>query len=180
MEIPELDPETSFSWDAGLDFVYKWYGSAKWTFFRNDFKDLITYDYTLKKSFNTGKAMTYGNETEFSLFLHEMVTASGGYTYLIAKNVETGDPLFNRPQDTFFANLDFSFPWVHWQINYNAYSKSAQVDGTYTEGYELLNTTLTFSTDYVSAWFRVMNVLDEEYEITTGYPQLEQKLLFWS
>ena len=175
---PELDPETSFSWDAGLDFVYKWYGSAKWTFFRNDFKDLITYDYALNKSFNTGKAMTYGNETEFSLFLHEMVTASGGYTYLIAKNVETGDPLLNRPQDSFFANLDFSFPWVHWQINYNAYSKSAQVDGTYTEGYELLNTTLTFSTDYVSAWFRVMNVLDEEYEITAGYPQLGRSYYF--
>ena len=119
--------------------------------------------------------MTYGNETEFTVFLHEMISTSGGYTYLIAKDVEKGKPLAYRPQDSFFANLDFSFPWVHWQINYNSFSRSFytknNTDG-YLSGYQTLNTTLTYANSFMDIWLRVMNVLDEEYEVTVDYPQL--------
>ena len=68
---------------------------------RNDFNNLIAADPTTFISYNIGKAMTYGNETEFNIFLNEIISTSGGYTYLIAKNVETGEDLQYRPQDTF-------------------------------------------------------------------------------
>ena len=176
----ELDPETSFSWDAGIDLNYKWYGNIKWTFFRNDFNNLIAADPTTFISYNIGKAMTYGNETEFNIFLNEIISTSGGYTYLIAKNVETGEDLQYRPQDTFFANLDLSFPWFHWQINYNSVSRSYYTYPTksYLNGYDTLNTTLSYSNSKVDVWFRVMNILDEKYEVTVNYPQLGRSYYF--
>ncbi len=175
-----LKPEQSFSWDAGLDLNYKWYGSVKWTFFRNDFENLIAADPSTFISYNIGKAMTYGNETEFTVFLHDMISASGGYTYLITKDLETGKPLQYRPQDTFFANLDFSFPWFHWQINYNSYSRSYYTypSESYLSGYQTLNTTLTYANSSMDIWFRMMNVLGEEYEVTVNYPQLGRSYYF--
>ena len=177
---PELEAEKSTSIDAGFDVIYKNLASLKWTFFRNDFENLISSDPATYRSINIGKAMTFGNETEVEVKLHDNVSTSGGYTYLVAKDVANHEDLMYRPKDSFFANIDVSLPYVNWQINYNAYSRSYDkyANPSYQEGYDLLNTTLSFSNDYLDAWFRVMNVLDKEYEVTAGYPQLGRNYYF--
>ena len=96
---PGLLPETSIGWDAGIDQTV-WDGrlTLSATVFGNRFQDMIEFDSPTSRYFNVSKAKTSGLELEGALVLWpELLTLTGVYTYLDAKDERTNLRLQRRP-----------------------------------------------------------------------------------
>ncbi|TDR87270.1 TonB-dependent receptor plug domain-containing protein [Enterovirga rhinocerotis] len=97
-----LAPETSIGWDAGIDqSLFGGRASVSATVFGNRFSDLIEFDSVTMRYRNVARATTSGVEVEGRVtLLPGLVSLSGAYTYLHAKNDETGLTLQRRPDHT--------------------------------------------------------------------------------
>ncbi len=96
---PNLRPERSESWDAGVE-QQLWERRIRLaaTYFRNDFSDLIQTALVDPVSFcfqaqNVGRARTQGVETEASLSPIDSLLLTVAYTYTDAEDRVTGQPL---------------------------------------------------------------------------------------
>ncbi len=135
---PDLDPETSDSYEAG--FYYDdgaWQGS--FTYFYNDVQDKITSARVASlilpsgtkyvQQINVDRARSQGIEGGLTIPLHADWTWTNSFTYLIeSKNLETGMPLSADPEYavhtevTWQAREDWSFTatldWYGKQVDY--------------------------------------------------------------
>jgi len=101
---PDLDPETSQTWEAGIDLVGRGW-SLNLTAFRNDVKDMIaevfTGDYDGKVPVNLmdniADAMTRGLELSFRLELPGGFELSDELSWLDSEDKFTGDELLYVP-----------------------------------------------------------------------------------
>ncbi|RME71797.1 MAG: TonB-dependent receptor [Verrucomicrobia bacterium] len=176
---PDLLPEKSRGWDIGIDQDLNFAGmvlSATW--FDNHFKNLFeweTIDYTTFEGMivNRARASTRGLELAFRAQPHSAVTTRLAYTYLRAKNDETGDTLIRRPEHTLNADISVQ---ISRQLLAGAGVRfvanrtdsvgpmpdyvTARLFGRYQ-----LNESLVISA-------RVENLLNETYEEVAGYPAL--------
>jgi vitamin B12 transporter len=94
-----LSPEESIGWDAGIDQSL-WDGRLNLaaTVFGNRFQNLIEFDLVTMRYFNVSRARTSGVEFEAGLVLWpELLTLTGNYTYLDAKDERTNRTLQRRP-----------------------------------------------------------------------------------
>jgi vitamin B12 transporter len=97
---PNLRPEQSKGWDLGWRQEFCCGRVAvDATYFRNEFQDLIVFDFATQALENVGQASTSGVEV---IALWEVLpcwTLSGSYTRTDTLNVDTGNELDRRPQD---------------------------------------------------------------------------------
>jgi vitamin B12 transporter len=103
---PELDPERSRSWEAGIDQELGRRAMVSLTYFDQRFRDMIqivpapggasTYA-------NLDRASSRGVELEATTMLHTNLTARGSASWLRTRNEETGERLLRRPG--FLASL---------------------------------------------------------------------------
>lgn len=80
---PELTPETSFSWDFGLDQKLGDKTTFRTTFFYNELYDMIYYKTittNYKQYINAGEARTYGLELELERKVFDCLTLFGNFT----------------------------------------------------------------------------------------------------
>jgi vitamin B12 transporter len=121
---PDLDPERSRSWEAGLTHEVRGAGlTLAATYFDQTFRDLIQFTFEPPESegpnfFNVAEAEASGMELEASWEPHARFSASGSYTYLDTDVVDAGfqegedatfvagEPLLRRP--THSASLQLS------------------------------------------------------------------------
>lgn len=105
---PELEPETSRSFNAGADF--KPFRELRFSvnYFRNDLTNLIDFGQVRPPSFgqvglyeyvNVLEARTQGVETSATLRPWRYLTVNLGYTYLDAVNLTLGTSLIGRAHD---------------------------------------------------------------------------------
>jgi vitamin B12 transporter len=100
---PDLKPERSFGWDAGLEQPLA-AGRARVgaTFFHNDITDLIepVFDAASFTStlINLDRARTWGVESFASARLGEGFEVRGQYTFTDARDAASGDELLRRPR----------------------------------------------------------------------------------
>jgi outer membrane receptor for ferrienterochelin and colicins len=102
---PELLPERSLGFTLGADLdLERLHASAQ--LFRNSVDDLIIIDLIPQEGFsatqrfgyqNIAQAYTQGVDSSLSLRPTELLNLQGGVQYLVARDVETGDPLPGRP-----------------------------------------------------------------------------------
>ncbi|MEW6439904.1 MAG: TonB-dependent receptor [bacterium] len=132
---PDLEPEESFSWEAGLDQLF-WNGRIQLgaTYFENQYDNLITFVFipgTATSTFaNIQEAESRGVEVTGQITVGWGVTLGGNYTYLETEVTDDGGtgnlffakgkPLLRRPRHSgsFFAD------WL-WK------GLSARLAGTY-------------------------------------------------
>ena len=120
---PDLAPEESLNIEVGIDqSFYQDMGEIKITFFQNKFKNLIAYsfeEFANGTSYdNVNKSEAKGVEVEFLLNPIEILTLSGGYTYLdsevtddgglSSESFAKGKKLLRRPDHSFYAGVNFS------------------------------------------------------------------------
>ena len=178
---PDLAPETSRGWDAGLDYTLpRGKGVLSATWFDNRLSDLITSDFTASPStvVNVEDARTHG--IEFGAKLEPMAGTrlSLAYTWLEAENVSQGVRLLRRPRHTINADAWHDFgagfsagigaQWVIDREDIDA-ATFARVDH---EDYVVARLYAAYT--LTSRWTlkaRVENALDEHYEAVNGYPQ---------
>lgn len=112
---PDLRPERSESWDAGLD-QRLWRDRVRLgvTYFDNWFRDLIQITFDASQCppgnpfgcpVNVGRARTRGVETSLAVDLPGRVTLSGAYTFTEAEDLRTRRPLRRWPRHRYSAGL---------------------------------------------------------------------------
>jgi vitamin B12 transporter len=96
---PDLQAERSRSVEIGYDRYFSPTGSVSITAFRGTYRNLITYDLTANHFANIGRARTRG--VEFSASDRRgPLNAAIAYTYLLATDEPSGEPLLRRPKNS--------------------------------------------------------------------------------
>ncbi|MBA3071380.1 MAG: TonB-dependent receptor, partial [Nitrospirae bacterium] len=114
---PDLKPETTISWDMGIE-QGSWKGAkVKATYFENYMKAFIyrkTVSATLQESINAGKAESKGVELEAEQRFDKWLRLYGNYTYTDAKIKKNdakpsteGKKLTQVPENMFNAGAEF-------------------------------------------------------------------------
>lgn len=172
---PNLRPEESRGWEAGFDQTL-FDGRARLgaTWFRNDIDDLIVCSITTCS--NTSNARTRGIEAFVAGDITETLSARLDYTYLRAQNTGTGTDLLRRPKHK--ADLDLTWrARADTRLTLGIAAVGAQRDVDYitggsttTPGHVLVNLSGSHDfSDTVTAFARVRNLLDKEYEVADGF-----------
>ncbi len=180
---PELDPETVWTYEVGVDqYLFGKRTKLSLTGYRNDIEDLI-YDKTIgsdKIRQNAGEARTYGLEFELSQKITSWLTLWGNFTYTDAKITENPtDPdsedkqVTGIPERTWNAGLDATYGWMKAGLvgryfskiyGYSDHSDSAEgVYSTYEPAF-LMDAKVTLSPrKWGQIAVSVNNIFDETY-----------------
>jgi len=182
---PNLLPEESFGWDAGLEFVF-WQNKASLdiTYFRANLTDKIGSDPTREFTLANlpGVSRREGVEIVARVQLSEALSLGAAYTFLEAKD-PTGKREPRRPVHSGRVDLDYSFANGKGKITLSALYNGERNDFAFrlvdTE-FESLPVTLddywlvTAAASYklepgVELFGRVENLFDSDYEEIFGY-----------
>ncbi len=170
-----LRPEKSKGWDAGIEQSFlKEKITVGATYFRNDFKDLIDYDWALGY-INIDKAKTEGMEVFISIRPIEDLTISANYTYTDTEDKETGEKLLRRPRQKGSLNLSYRFLdkgnlnlniiYVGERDDLKPYPRRGEVGG-----YTVVNLAASYDIHKNFQLFgRIENLFDKKYEDAWGY-----------
>jgi vitamin B12 transporter len=196
---PELKPERSESWDAGLD-QRLWRDRIRLglTYFENEFRNLIqnTGDTSLCPPgnpfgcpINVGRARTRGVEVSGAVDLLDALTLSGGYTFTDSEDLATGRPLRRFPRHRYTAGLTWE-PLKSLSLFIEAHVVSSQVDEAFDSvtsstvrvrnaGYHRIDLGGAYRIverrgDYPALDFtvRINNATDEDYMEVFGFRNL--------
>ena len=183
---PNLQPETSFSWDAGFDQKL-WSNRIRlgFTYFWNRIENLITIapieTPPFVASVNTGEARSSGVEATAEVDLLDTLTAYVNYTYTNTENRDTDRPLARQPFHRWNMGLTWepikrlqlfteahveSRQWEPLGSVYNPGWSRVDVGGTYRiiQRYKLLQT--------LDLTLRIQNVFNQDYQEVRGFPAL--------
>jgi iron complex outermembrane receptor protein len=180
---PDLKPETTLSWDAGVEQKL-WSGAtAKATYFENYIKDMIysktiTSTYTTKV--NAGRAESKGVELEFEQKIDSLVRLFANYTYTdavikennaspasVGKKV-TGIPphMVNLGADVRYGQFSGIITGRYASKRHGDDDNSDDVNGVYGAYDEFFTVDLKLSykiTPWAKASFSIDNLLDKQY-----------------
>jgi vitamin B12 transporter len=174
---PNLQPETSLGYDVGFEQPVAnnrfRFGA---TYFHNDIRNLIDYNDTFTTLINIGHATTYGGEAFVSFAVTPQLDLRADYTYTIARDDLTGQPLIRRPRNK--ASLTASWRpiekltlaasviYVGERLDIN-YAGTADVEA---RPYTLVNLDVSYKlTNSVTLFARGDNLLDQHYQEVTGF-----------
>jgi len=174
----DLKPEKSLSWDLGIEqFLLDERVFLGITYFHNDYKDLIDFDY-LQGYLNIRKAESKGAELYLQADPADKLRIRASYTRLESKDKETGTPLLRRPKHKFTTNINFLFV-ERMNINLSLIHLGKREDLDFSvwpaaratlPGYSLLNASVSYNLNpQAQIFFRLDNVLDVRYENIFGY-----------
>ena len=170
---PNLEPETTKSYDIGFEFK-----NFTFTYFNNKIDDEILYDMNLWSYYNSSKgAKIKGYEIGYKGSISDTLLFSLNYTRFSAKDKD-GYQLLRRPK--FIANLDldyYGFEKTHINFNAQYIGKREDLDFS-TIPAKKVNTGNKFianaSIDYqisknASLYLKINNIFDKKYQDVAGY-----------
>ncbi len=179
---PNLRPEKSRGWDAGID--QKLLDGAVTlgaTYFENRFSDLLEYLIVDPITFagqevNIGRATTRGGELSVNATLSPVLSARIAYTYLDAQDNDSHQRLIRRPRHTLDADLEAHLTKA-WLAGAGVHAVADRVDGIYSPTAQPGYTTVRLHTSYavnpnLLVKVRVENLFNRAYEEVAGYPAL--------
>lgn len=179
---PDLDPESALSFDVGVDQELGDRGLVRFTFYRNDIKDAISFDLETSTPQNIGRVRAHGIETEASYQLFDDIFAFGNYTWNrpIIKDGPTPDNNGNLLPFTHADSWNVGLSYENQQGLYAALFLHTVRDFFVDRGNaESLDgrTTLDFKlrvpvSDVVAVNASVNNIFDTQYEEFPGFPGL--------
>jgi len=178
---PDLDPETSESFEIGLrgnHAAYNWQVNA----YRTNIDDMIAFTSDpvtfVGTVDNIDEAEINGLEIEGNTILkgHKV---SLSYSYTDSEDKKTGQVLLRRPKN--IARLDVSRSFKNFSANINLSYNGSREDLDFSnfpaqrvklKSYSLLNIGMKYKlTDQWKLFAKLNNLLDKDYEIVFGYNQ---------
>jgi vitamin B12 transporter len=181
---PNLKPEKTNSFEAGLsrDFLARRL-HAEISYFRNAFRDLILYDFSVDPAtwHNIEQSRARGVELSGAWKLNSFVTLRGGYTRLNTKitasndPTQIGTPLIRRPQNAGSVSVDVARR--SWSVSAGARLLGERPDSDFynpgikkTFGYENVFASASWkAAKHLEPFVRVQNLLNERYQEVLGY-----------
>ena len=176
---PNLKPESSTGWDAGIEQNIS--GNSVLvgaTYFRNSIRDLITSDATFTTYANIGRATTSGIESFMQYRPLPTLTMRVDYTYTKAYGDVAHDALLRRPkhkgsfnaswQATTRLLVNMDVLWVgEWADRSRDFTRAL-----HAPGYTTVNVTANRHLGRHFAVFgRIDNLFDRHYQNPTGFLQ---------
>lgn len=170
---PDLRPEFNKGWDVGLrQSIWEDVIVADATYYRNDFTNLIVFDFNTFALENVGRARSNGVELSLLVYLTETLTVNTAYTLDDTLNLDTGTALLRRPRDKVSmtvmqmwpdsgSNVALQFLYVGDRLDTNNI-----VLPQYALVHLAANRRLT---DALTANLRLDNLTNTEYEEINGY-----------
>lgn len=167
---PNLEPETLWNYQASLHIRPTDAVSATATVFYADVTDaIITVGrFPALQVLNAGEAINKGGELSVRVKPFSALALSTGYAYLHSDNLA---PLVPRHRATAAADLDLRRAMLN--VTAQAVGRRFADPRRTAElaGYTLVGSKVTVPvTDRVSVFFGVDNVLNQRYEVVSGYP----------
>lgn len=166
---PDLQPETTASWELGLEG-----GAGRWSWsvtgFATDFENLIVFEPPTFQARNVGRAESRGVEAAAGF-------AAGRFrgrleaTWLEAENLDTGDPLVRRPEES--AHLVLAWTPGAWTLSAAGryVGERPELGGVLLPAHEVLDLAASWSArPWLEPFVRLDNALDEEYEEAADLP----------
>lgn len=173
---PDLKPESSIGYNLDLEIVPTTPIWCNLSIFWNDVKDMMviehvgTYgDKALFTYVNSEEVNTKGIEAETKVSLLKYIRVTAGYTYTMAKNVQTGNELTYTPQHKLIGNLGFHSEEIGLTADlrgqyigerYIDINNTTKLDGYYVLHFKAGQTIFR----YLKLSFAVDNILDFKYE----------------
>jgi vitamin B12 transporter len=186
---PTLQPETSFSWEVGIDQkLWKDRIRLGLTYFNNKFENLISFTFITTPPFvrgvNIGKARAEGFEFTSAVDILDNLTAWLNYTYTESENLQTHRLLAREPRDRLNLGLNWRpiprlelFGDVQWvSKQFEPIAGGAYV---WNSGYTVVNAGATYRLfqrhafiQGVDLWTRIQNLTNDDYSEVRGFPAL--------
>lgn len=184
---PNLQPEKSLSYDAGVDQkLWKDRVRLGLTYFQNDFRSLITCCVTLPTApfggpVNVGRARSAGIEFVSEVDLRPNLVANLNYTYTDSENLATDRPLPREPRHRWNIGVTWE-PIARLSLFTQVYVQSEQFETfgeVYNSGYTRVDIGGTWRMLERLGWLnklemtaRISNLLNEGYSEVRGFPAL--------
>lgn len=174
---PDLDPETSKSWEVGVEQTAL-NGAARFgvTWFNRDTRNQITGIPPFYLYENVDRAHAEGVEVELALKPVEAFTVTANYTYTDTENRSAGyegNQLARRPQDTASLSADYRLPFglsLGGTVTIVGDSFNDQGNTTRLDGFALGSIRAEMPIgDRFAVYGRVENLTDEKYQVVSGY-----------
>ncbi|CAN1721051.1 vitamin B12 transporter [Hyphomicrobium sp. 1Nfss2.1] len=179
---PNLKPEESFSWDAGVEYtIARGLAMLDVTYFNADLKNEIVtlgFPYSLQNA--DGTSTREGIEVALRAKLSESLTLGAAYTYLDAKN-ELGEEAPRRAPHSGRIDANYVFAGDKANINFAAVYNGRQEDLAFRlpaftqervalNGYWLATVAASYRLRPGAGIFaRVENLFDDDYQQAHGY-----------
>jgi vitamin B12 transporter len=185
---PDLKPEESQSWDAGVE-QHLWERRVRLaaTYFRNDFEDLIQTALIDPANFcfqaqNVGKARSEGVEVEASVTPIDGLVLALAYTYTDTEDRTTGDPLRRIAPNQLAVTATWE-PWAGLTLSGEVLVLSSQFEAPgqpRNPGYTVVNAAAAYRLPLkrwgplsnVTVHVRATNLFNEDYSEVAGFPAL--------
>jgi vitamin B12 transporter len=176
---PNLKPEESVGWDAGIDQGFAGRAVvASVTYFRNNFTNLIEFDSATSKYLNVGRAGTSGVETAVRVLPIKPLDLRVSYTFTDTKDKTTGEELLRRPRHKAAARADYAVTEaLHVNASYQYVGRRTDLDfSTFPAttvtlpDYGLVNLAASYKvSERVEVFLRGDNVLNRHYQEVLGF-----------
>jgi vitamin B12 transporter len=185
---PNLQPEESTSWDAGVE-QHLWERRVRLaaTYFRNDFRNLIQPTLTDPVNFcfeaqNVGKARSEGVEVEVSVMPLDGLVVALAYTHTDSEDRTTGDPLRRIAPDSLAVTATWEpLPGLTLSGEVQVMSSQFEAPGQpRNSGYTVVNAAAAYRLP-IKRWgflssitlhVRATNLFNESYSEVAGFPAL--------
>lgn len=170
---PNLRPEQSKGWDVGAtQRFFEDQFSIDATYFRNDFEDLIVFDFNTFSLENVGRARASGVELTGDWLVTEATTLYANYTYTDTKDLETGQQLLRRPRDKYSVGFD-QYLWARTaRLGGRVFFVGDRLDtgNNVLDQYTIVNVNGSYYFSPQAELFaRIDNVFNEKYEEIRGF-----------
>lgn len=177
-----LEPEESLNYELGLRQAIGSRQHVGVSAFQNDIDQLIEYIYTNPETYegelrNAEKARIRGIEASYEIEGANWQLRAEGI-YQDPENRTTGEKLLRRAQHNFIVSYVQRAGAVQIGLDVLAAGQREDFGGIKLDSYVLANLTARY--DFNPAWSlqaRVENLLDEDYELASGYRTQDRSML---
>lgn len=165
---PNLEPETSWSWDAGFDQNYwKDNGTFSTTYFDTRTTNLIA---NLALATNVGSAASRGIELENKIKIMDDLYFTQGYTYTHAIDRGTHKRLLRIPRHQGKFGLTYDYKRFHFTCDWIWVGDREDSGAVRLNEYELINLAVFYDlTKYFQLFTRADNVTNDRYQEANGF-----------
>ncbi|MEH6570058.1 MAG: TonB-dependent receptor [Halioglobus sp.] len=176
---PNLQPETSTNWDAGLAFTGDNGLHISGTYFSNDYEDLVDFDSELFINVNRDRVETRGAEIQLGWSRGAVLDLQAQITYTDIDVKQSTLPLLGRPEWRAGAVMIWAISpgWstaIDYQWTGAQYASSLHTGQTVIEeldDYHRVDWNIRWSVStHLSLELALDNLLDEDYQSAVGFP----------
>jgi vitamin B12 transporter len=167
---PDLLPEESKGWDVGVEQTVFDGLTIGATYFRNNFTNLIVFDFIGNTLENIGQAKSHGLEFYSQAVLSDVTSMTLNYTRTDTTDLSTGEELLRRPRDVISLGVNRLFGPQASLAAYVLYVGPRNDTAVRLDDYVTVNMAGSYRLSRrVELFARAENLFDEFYEEVQGF-----------